>query len=73
MPAVVGGLICWIELQHSVGPEFTPRQHVLDESFDALIADVDEAIHVLAIFADDVVAQAENVEGHSSSSPTLFD
>ena len=67
----IGWLIGGIELQHSVGPEFAARQHVLDEALDTLIANVDKALHVLAIFADDMVAQAKNIEGHFFSSAML--
>jgi hypothetical protein len=60
----IGGLVSRIELEHGIGPEFAPSQHVLDEKFNALIADVDETFHVPAIFADYMITQAENVEAH---------
>ena len=64
----LGALVGRVELQHRVGPELPAVEHRANVVVHPLVADVDEALDIVAILADDLIAEAEDVEGHLGSS-----
>ena len=58
------GLESRIDLQHGIWPELAVVKTSLDKLLDAVVQDVDEALEVVAVFADYLIAQTKDVKRH---------